>query len=83
MRGAGRSPNPAPVGSSSNAHNPIPDHILQAGVILTLRMHCISSLLLQDPPADATPSPEQNTGQATDLGTAKVGQTTYLGTSFP
>ena len=73
---------PPPVSSSSNARNPIPDRILQAGVILTLHTHCISSLLLQDPPADATPSPEQNTSQATDSGTVKVGRTTYLRTSF-
>ena len=75
VRGAGRSPNPASEGSSSNARNPIPDHILQAGVILTLCMHCIWSLFLQDPPADAAPAPKQNTGQATNSGTAKVGLT--------
>ena len=53
VRGAGCSPNPAPVGSSSNARNPIPDHILQAGVILTLRMHCIWPLFLQERLVDA------------------------------
>jgi len=39
-------------------------------------------LLLQGPPADIAPAPEQNMGQATNSGTAKVGQTTYLGTSL-
>jgi len=82
VRGAGRPPNPVLMSSSSNARNPIPDHICQAGVILTLRMHCIWSLLLQGPPAGTAPAPEQNTSQATNSGTAKVGQTTYLGTSL-
>ena len=72
VQGTGRSPNPAPVSSSSNARNPIPDHVRQAGVILSLLMHCIW-LLLQGPTADAALAPEQNTGQATNSGTAKVG----------